>query len=770
MRTHLALPLALILFSAVGCNCGPVTPAVDGGSFEDDAGASEDAGLQDAGADAGGPDAGEPDPGEPDAGESDAGVFPDGGTDGGGVASHWVPVLFDVPVPIPNLPASFRLGPDVNGDGRLDAMATGYGNGSGSYLTLAISQPDGGYAVTFDGGFPSSTVFTHPGRDLDGDGALDLIVTEQLSNGYSHFFKGDGAGGFTFERKWRTTGRVIDLDGDRRLESVSLGSSSLFVESLLADGGTTYVTYPSLGASSLSPGDFNGDGLEDVLLIEPNRVYLGQADGGLVLGPVGTCTTCGAFGSKFSVVDDLDADGRSDLVTARDSLSVRMADPSGALQEVFSTPLLFGGVAYIRTGDVDDDGFRDIILLEPVIGVTSNDQLRVFFGGPNRQFTSGEPWFNAVFAHTVSHVADVDEDGLPDILLDGQWAILNRGNRELRTPALSRVSASSNNTAHWVDFDGDGIEDVALWQNDFRVHRMGPGRRLETPSQTCTLAPREPNEHRVMRELTGDGLPDAFSFTSGGLNFYVGQGGCAFGPKLTPLTGVWGSLVDVNGDGRADLLNQATGSLQTYLATGPGAFGAPLTTQVPGDFDSKEVADFSGDGHLDLVLLWTYEQVKQVVLATGDGAGGFSAGNTFTFGGAAPVGAAVGDVDGDGDRDIVIAISSTSAGAHLDLLRNDGAGGFAHEARWLTDTVFEGALQIRLADLDLDGRDELLLLEYRAQRVYSLLGPTPSLKTSLPRAYGTLLRDADGDGDLDLVFFHAYNQGIVGVYRNRTRD
>lgn len=116
------------------------------------------------------------------------------------------------------------------------------------------------------------------------------------------------------------------------------------------------------------------------------------------------------------------------------------------------------------------------------------------------------------------------------------------------------------------------------------------------------------------------------------------------------------------------------------------------------------VADFNGDGHLDLLV----PRLEDSKIMLGDGAGGFVDDTARAFPGEAlhdAVAASVADVEGDGDMDAVL-LRDRSANL---LLRNDGTGVFEYES--LDGAVeYEGCGCVgSWADADLDNRLDLFL-------------------------------------------------------------
>jgi len=116
----------------------------------------------------------------------------------------------------------------------------------------AQAQTFGGFApqVTFPAGANPLSVAM---GDLNGDGALDLAVTNQLSNNVS-ILRGDGAGSFAPQVTFATGIRPVsvamgDLNGDGTPDLAVANQSSNNVSVLINQ---TIVS---------NPADFNGDGV-----------------------------------------------------------------------------------------------------------------------------------------------------------------------------------------------------------------------------------------------------------------------------------------------------------------------------------------------------------------------------------------------------------------------------------------------------------------------------------------------------------------------------
>lgn len=306
--------------------------------------------------------------------------------------------------------------------------------------------------------------------------------------------------------------------------------------------------------------------------------------------------------------------------------------------------------------------------------------------------------------------------------------------------------------AEAADFDGDGQVDLA-----FAVHlggliaMRGDGEgRFERWSEGLTLVPAgtlDPDVFAsralVSADWDADGLPDLVALSEGprhpkaierraastpyGLAVYRNNGDGSWTP-LGPLgeeAELFGDALatgDFDGDGRVDLVagSNALGQREIlFLNRGESPVESVALEAIrPGSMVwTVAVADFDGDGRDDLVVAATTYEIGewwgslQVLLnhrATEEGlpefvgvplAGGRdSAAERVTA-------LAAGDVNGDGHADVV----ATTATGDLRVFLGDGVGGFVREQGEVVDdpSGCRGS-HVLLADLDSDGRDEIL--------------------------------------------------------------
>jgi FG-GAP-like repeat len=213
---------------------------------------------------------------------------------------------------------------DATGDGRSDVIVTT----DGATVEVLPSQGDGtfGAPITSDAG--AGTWGPFEARDLDGNGTLDLALTQLVPNGFGSYIGvslGDGRGRFARSTTYSVTTPAVptlavgDLNADGRPDLVIAGRLTVAV--LLSTGEGTFgdqMLYgPNLYPIGLAIADLTGDGIADVAVASLDGavlIYPGKGDGSLrssidyAYKPP-RATEAGTL----AVAQDLDGDGRADL-------------------------------------------------------------------------------------------------------------------------------------------------------------------------------------------------------------------------------------------------------------------------------------------------------------------------------------------------------------------------------------------------------------------------------------------------------------------------
>ena len=280
----------------------------------------------------------------------------------------------------------------TNQDGRVPQMATGNFDGNGEFdVAIAISPNDplidaSQVAILHD--FPSPQSLnvdvsviprTLHAADLDGDGLDDLIIGGEISSSLALLIATPGVG-FEAERLLVTdlTPRPappVDMDNDGDLDIVLLSEMNGTVGVNLNNGAANFASSPrqtigaDLLASDLATGDWDGDGVLDVVVFAPAKpsgtaqsqviLYRGLGNGELeelMRLPGGEFPISGLF-------EDINLDGQADIVIAdvgEDKLPVyinRGDDPPDQVEiDVAAAPRT------LMRADFDFDDIPDLVV------------------------------------------------------------------------------------------------------------------------------------------------------------------------------------------------------------------------------------------------------------------------------------------------------------------------------------------------------------------------------------------------------------------------
>jgi FG-GAP-like repeat/Bacterial Ig-like domain (group 3) len=354
-------------------------------------------------------------------------------------------------------------------------------------------------------------------------------------------------------------------------------------------------------------GDFNGDGLTDVIAFnyDDNQydsnfgltaltTYLSNGDGTFrTLSQLLTLST-----PTFGIAGDFNGDGILDLAVADqyDCVVVPMlgnGDGSFTVGTAVNVPTC--ATPPFLTGDLNGDGNLDLMLVGS--GASS-----VLSGNGDGTFAwaATQPGVNTGSNPVLK---DISGDGIPDLYVGSNPIQILTGNGNgTFTPLAPIPYPHTINSLDVADFNGDGIPDLLVANSDNTVGLLlGSKSGAFTAEPTITL-PGPPLAQIAAADFNADGKADALVLSAEPPAFTIilGNGFGAFAsshPPTSILSDQPFALGDFNGDGLPDVTQAfipsvGTGIIAELTQQIKPAVIASITLQ--GDTDHTLTAHYSG--------------------------------------------------------------------------------------------------------------------------------------------------------------------------------
>jgi hypothetical protein len=209
-----------------------------------------------------------------------------------------------------------------------------------------------------------------------------------------------------------------------------------------------------------STGDFNGDGLPDIMWSNGYDLKLWTGNGA---GGTATQQSVFTYDSTWSIDKsaDMNSDGKTDLLVTKNGVLCMYFMNGNSLASSSCPGGAGAGFRILAAADFNGDSRIDLLW-------TNGNYLKLWFGNGAGGFSSMQDVGGYDGSWTMSAAADMNSDGKADILMakDGVVCLLFMNGGTLNSSSCPGGAGSGFRIVKTADFNGDGNNDI-LWSNGY---------------------------------------------------------------------------------------------------------------------------------------------------------------------------------------------------------------------------------------------------------------------------------------------------------------
>jgi large repetitive protein len=719
---------------------------------------------------------------------------------------------------------------DIDGDGKPDIAVTNY-----NAQTISIFRNQGGNGSVFfapridyaTGVNPYDIVLA----DFNKDGKLDIATTNESANTISIFKNTTSSGFISFLPKVDiATGaspRGIstgDFDGDGNIDLVVTNAGSATVSvyknissigNIIFNAKVDFIT--GSGPNSVAVNDFNGDGKLDLSVTSFSTSSIGILKNSTALGNIAFDVRVDYPTLNYpdcNISGDIDLDGKPDIISLNSGLTVirnkfneapfissftpSQAGPGDTLT---ISGRNFSGASAVNVGGLAFNSFS----------LASDKIIKAIVGaGISGDITVTTPYGTAILAGFIFSAPPVINSFTPTSGGIGTTLVITGNNfNPLPTANIvnfgtvqAQVLSASNNSLTVLVPPGANDKHISVtingrigWSNQiFSLTYSGAGSTFnntyfDTTVRVTLNGLANPGLFNI-GDMEGDGKTDfVLSSSVGSIARLVtyrnttNNGIITFGPKVEHLSGASSGgnplVADVNGDGKPDVTIQrgndifAATIFKNNSTTNSISLGSDLTINysILGGF-SVYPGDFDRDGKIDFIIKSAYSTNIMVYRNTSTSSiisfaaplfVGVPSNGTFN------VTVMVEDFNNDGKPDIAVL-----NGLSVSVFKNIGVIGVIAFASRINFSSSYGATVAFASDLDGDGKVDIAKLNYDLNTVSIIRNNSTngniSFESDVNFPVGYLpelikIADMDGDGKQDLCINNS-SSNIISILKN----